>query len=230
MVVSELYGSVLRLYLPKTNVNLCIFAPDFGLSEVYCLHVQNSRPLCVLPDPPLKRKRLLAPLVCLTEPQPRSPRPPAPPGAETPARSPRCGRGLCPSRRVPPGSRSAARPRLGARAETTLGQRKLQDGAGRAARSCRFAVPLPAPGERPSPAPGPSGAEERGANARQRGTARHPAWGNGPSWRLGPGGKGGSACPREGAPSRGGGGLFGKASAVLRAPAESNRHFIPLRR
>lgn len=33
MVVSELYSSVLRLYLPKTNVNLCIFAPNFGLSE-----------------------------------------------------------------------------------------------------------------------------------------------------------------------------------------------------
>lgn len=73
MVVSELYGSVLRLYLPKTNVNLCIFAPILDSVKVYCLHVQNSRPLCVLQDLLLKRKMHLTQFVCLTQPQPHSP-------------------------------------------------------------------------------------------------------------------------------------------------------------
>lgn len=73
MVVSELFGSVLRLYLPKTNVNLCIFAPILDSVKVYCLHVQNSRPLCVLQDLLLKRKMHLTQFVCLTQPQPHSP-------------------------------------------------------------------------------------------------------------------------------------------------------------
>lgn len=71
--MSEPHGSALRLYLPKTNVNLCNFAPLLDSVKVSCLHVQNSRPLCVPQALLVKRKMHLTQFVCLTQPQPHSP-------------------------------------------------------------------------------------------------------------------------------------------------------------
>lgn len=60
-------------------MNLCIFAPNFGLSESVLFTCTELPTPCVLPDLLLKRKLPLTQFVCLTQPQPHPPTDPRPP-------------------------------------------------------------------------------------------------------------------------------------------------------
>lgn len=60
-------------------MNLCIFAPNFGLSESVLFTCTELPTPCVLPDLLLKRKLPLTQFVCLTQPQPHPPTATRPP-------------------------------------------------------------------------------------------------------------------------------------------------------